>query len=216
MKQHQKQHEYPEVAFTMKRIISTIVILIPLLTFGQNKPIPINISLFNESTALPFTKFITLPVHPGIQIGTELNYRMKENSRLFQTANICYFYHNYLAQGIGLNTEIGYEYRLESGLAFSGLFGIGYLHTFATTEEFTLSDGKYVKKADKGNERFYPSLSIDLGYYLKKTDDSPKLFVRYQSWAEYPYSPDFIPVMTHISLHIGAKFFIFKRTKTND
>jgi hypothetical protein len=142
-------------------------------------------------------------------MGTEFNYKMKEHSRLFQTANASYFYHNYLAQGIGINTELGYEYRLKYGLAFSGLLGIGYMHTFATTEEFSFSNGQYEKKTDIGNARFSPSLSIDIGYYLKKSEkNSAKIFIRYQSWVEYPYSPDFIPIMTHINFHIGAKFFI--------
>jgi hypothetical protein len=185
--------------------------------FGQGKAIPINVSIFNESTAIPFTRFVTTPIHPGLQLGTEFNYKVKEHSRLFQTANISYFYHNYLAQGIGLNTELGYEYRLKFGLAISGLLGVGYMHTFATAEEFTFTNGQYLKKADKGNVRLYPSLSIDIGYYLKKTEkNSPKIFMRYQSWAEYPYSPDFIPVMTHISLHIGAKFFINTKTNKNE
>jgi len=94
--------------------------------------------------------------------------------------------------------------------------GLGYMHTFATTEEFTFSNGHYEKKTDKGNARLYPSLSFDIAYYLKKTEkNSPKIFIRYQSWVEYPYSPDFIPVMTHINLHIGAKFFIHVKTNKN-
>lgn len=202
---------------TMNRLLIIMIFITPTTLFGQEKAIPINISLFNESTAIPFTRLITLPIHPGIQIGTEFNYKAKEYSRFFQTANICYFYHNYLAQGIGLNTELGYEYRLKFGLAFSGLLGIGYMHTYATTEEFTFSNGHYEKKADKGNARLFPSLSIDIGYYLKKTEkNSPKIFIRYQSWVEYPYSPDFIPVMTHINLHIGVKLFIKTKTKKND
>lgn len=204
---------------TMKqRILFTLLgILFINLAFGQGKAIPLNISLFNESTAVPFTRFITTPIHPGIQAGTEFNYKVKEYTRLFQTANISYFYHNYLAQGIGLHTELGYEYRLKNGLAFSGLLGVGYMHTFATAEEFTFTDERYEKKADKGNARLYPSLSVDIGYYLKRADkESPEIFLRYQSWAEYPYSPDFIPVMTHINLHIGAKFFIHTKTGKND
>jgi hypothetical protein len=201
----------------MNRFIIILIFLIPTIIFGQDKKIPINVSLFNESTAIPFTRFFTTPVHPGIQVGTEFDYRKKEHSRLFQTANLSYFYHNYLAQGIGLNTELGYQYRLKSGIAFAGLFGIGYMHTFATTEEFTFTDGQYEKKADKGNARLYPSLSFDLGYYLKKTEtNSPKVFIRYQGWAEYPYSPDFIPVMAHINFHIGAKFFITCKTKSHE
>ena len=201
----------------MNRLLIILTFITPTVLFGQGKEIPINVSTFNESTAIPFTKFVTTPIHPGIQLGTEFNYKVKEHSRLFQTANISYFYHNYLAQGIGLNTELGYEYRLKFGLAFEGLLGIGYMHTFATAEEFTFTNGHYERKADRGNARLFPSFSIDIGYYLKKTEtNSTKIFVRYQSWAEYPYSPDFIPVMTHINLHVGAKFYIKTKTKKND
>jgi len=201
----------------MKGFILFLVLITPSIILGQDKAIPLNISLFNESTAIPYTRFFTTPIHPGIQLGTEFNYKTKENTRLFQSANICYFYHNYLAQGIGLNTEIGYEYRLKYGFAFSGLFGIGYLHTFATTEEYYFLNGQYEKKVDRGNARFYPSLSADIGYYFRKEEsNSSKIFIRYQSWVEYPYSPNFIPLMTHINLHVGVKFFIHIKTKKND
>ena len=201
----------------MNRFVTLIFFIIPLITFGQDKEIPINVSFFNESTAIPFTRFFTTPIHPGIQLGTEFDYRKKDHSRLFQTANISYFYHNYLAQGIALNTELAYECQWKPGIAITGLLGIGYMHTFATTEEFTFSDGRYEKKADKGNARLFPSFSIDIGYYIKKTErNSPKIFVRYQSWAEYPFSPDFIPVMTHISLHAGVKFYLTIKNDKNE
>lgn len=202
----------------MKKCLSlSVLFAFSLLVNAQKKDFPVNVSVLNESTSIPFTRFFTVPVHPGMQLGTEFNYRNKSHSRLFQTANICYFYHNYLAQGVGLNSELGYEYRLKSGLAFTALLGVGYMHTFATTEEFTFKNGEYIKRADRGNARFYPSVSLDLGYYLKKSQvTSPKLFIRYQSWAEYPYSPDFIPVMTHINLHVGAKLFIHFKSKGNE
>jgi hypothetical protein len=31
--------------------------------------------------------------------------------------------------------------------------------------------------------------------------------VLYQSWLEYPYSPGFIPLMSHTSLQVGTKFY---------
>jgi len=194
-----------------------LAILAPMLLCSQSNTTPINISVFNESTAIPFTKFFTTPIHPGLQIGTEFDYKNKKHSRLFQTANVSYFYHNYLAQGIGIHTELGYEYRTTSGIALTSLIGLGYMHTFATTEEFTLIDGRYVKKSDKGNARLFPSLSFDLGYYLHPSDiNCPKIFLRYQAWAEYPYSPDFIPVLTHINLHAGVKFFINKKNPDHE
>lgn len=193
----------------VRRISIVLVVVAPSLLWAQEKAIPVNISLFNEATAIPFTRFLATPIHPGIQMGTEFNYTAKTRSRLFQTANLFYFYHNYLAQGVGIHTEFGYEYRTRFGLASSALLGMGYLHTFSTTEEFTFKDGQYEKKADSGNVRMYPSFSLDIGYYLTpENKQSTKLFIRYQSWVEYPYSPGFIPAMTHINLHLGAKFFI--------
>lgn len=198
-------------------LIKLLAIVAPTILWSQTKPIPINLTLFNESASIPFTRFLTTPLHPGIQIGTEFDYNQKTHARLFQTANLSYFYHNYLAQGIGIHTELGYEYRLSSGFAFTGLIGVGYLHTFATTEEFVLENGQYVKKNDKGNARLIPSLSFDIGYYLRCSEtNSPKIFLRYQAWAEYPYSPDFIPVLTHINLHVGMKFFINTKSQRDE
>lgn len=189
--------------------IAVALLLYSGLSFGQKKALPISVSLFNESTAIPFTQLFTTPIHPGIQIGTEFNYSVKQRARFFQTVNASYYYHNHLTQGIGLTTELGYELRSNFGLAVAGLLGVGYMHTFSTTEEFTFSNGQYEKKPDKGNPRFAPSISIDFGYYLSpKTTNSPKLFLRYQSWVEYPYSPGFIPIMAHINFHVGFKFFI--------
>ena len=192
-----------------KKLLFILILIIPIISFGQEKSIPINISVYNEATAIPFTRFVTTPIHPGIQIGTEFNFKTKEHSRLFQTANLNYFFHNHLNQGIGIFSEIAYEYRLKSGFAITGLLGLGYMHTFNVSEEFTFTNGHYEKKTDKGNPRLYPSISFDVGYYLKKaTKNNTKIFLRYQSWVEYPYSPGFIPAMTHINLHIGAKCFI--------
>lgn len=196
-------------------LLYIIVLFTPTFLFSQEKLIPINVSIFNESTAIPYTRFVTLPIHPGIQVGTEWNYQENEHSRWFQTANISYFYHNYLAQGIGIYSELGYEYRLQSGFTVGGLLGFGYMHTLTTAEEFIFLNGQYVKKTDTGNARIFPSFSVDVGYYPKKTEkQSLKLFLRYQSWVEYPYSPDFIPLMTHINLNLGVKYFI--KTKANE
>jgi hypothetical protein len=184
---------------------------------GGTRPVPLQVSFFNEATAIPFTKLLTWPVHPGVQVGTDFDYKVTAKSRLFQTANLSYYYHGQLNRGIGLHTELSYEYRSRLGLAGGALLGIGYLHTFATTKEYAFQGGQYVERTDIGNARLYPSLSLDLGYYLAKDDvRSPKVFVRYQAWAEYPYSPGFIPVMTHINLHLGIRCFLFQSKSADE
>lgn len=201
----------------MKLILTTIfatVFVNPAILFAQQREIPVTISVFNEATAMPFTKFFTVPVHPGIQAGTEFTHRVNNRMRLFQSLNLSYFFHNHLAQGIKISTEIGYEYRLQQGLAFSGRLGLGYLHSFSTTQEFRFRNGRYKAMPDGGNARIVPSLSFDAGYYLqKKNSSSTSVFIRYETWAEYPYSPGFIPIMLHTNLHFGAKLYPFSHSK---
>ncbi|MFN8394462.1 MAG: hypothetical protein U0176_07295 [Bacteroidia bacterium] len=191
----------------------------PLLGWGQGKVrgVPVVVSVFNEATAIPFTRLLTVPVHPGMQVGTDWDYKAGTHGRLFQTANLSYYYHAQLNQGIGAHSELGYEYRWRFGLVTGALLGLGYMHTLATTKEYAFQDGQYVERNDGGNSRLYPSLSLDVGYCLRRADVlSPKVFLRYQAWAEFPYSPGFIPVMTHVNLHLGMRFFLVKSRKQNE
>ncbi|MGQ3012164.1 MAG: hypothetical protein ACT6QS_00520 [Flavobacteriales bacterium] len=194
------------------RILLFVLLLFPFSLHAQKKPLLIRLSLFNESTALPFTRFFTLPLHPGIQAGTEFAYLDKPRHYVYQTLQAGYLYHRYLYQAAYLQSEIGYDLRLGFGLNIKALFGLGYMHSFATQKEYRLVNGEYLQKPDRGNARINPSLSLGLGYRIyPKRAASPEIFVLYQSWVEYPYSPGFIPAMTHISLHLGSKFFISRK-----
>lgn len=188
----------------------------PVAALAQGRALPLQVSLFNEATAIPFTRLVTLPLHPGVQVGTDWDLRAGAHTRLFQSANLSYYYHGQLNQALAFHTELGYEYRAPWGLAAGARLGIGYMHTFATTKEYAFQGGQYVERTDLGNARLFPSLALDLGYYLGPDDRSPKLFLQYQAWAEYPYSPGFIPVMAHINLHLGLRFFLNRNTANDE
>lgn len=176
---------------------------------GQGRAIPVRVAVGNEATAIPYTRFLSLPIHPSFQAGTEFQYKQSSHHYLYQTANIGYIFHNHLYQGVYINSEIGYDYKFSFGLNAKALFGLGYLHTFSTQQEYQFENGEFVQGPDRGNARLMPSLSIGAGYrFNKNAENSPEIFLLYQSWVEYPYSPGFIPVMTHIGLHLGLKFFI--------
>lgn len=190
--------------------IITAVILVQAVK-AQQKPTPVTISVFNEATAIPFTKFVTTPVHPGVQVGSGLTYKEGKHGHVMQTFNIGYIFHSKLFHGFFINTELGYDYKLNFGLNIKTAVGIGYLHTFSTQKEYQFKNGVYEAGRDKGNSHAMISLATGLGYRLKKSNPySPEIFMMYQGWAEYPYSPGFIPVMTHTNLHLGTKFFINK------
>jgi hypothetical protein len=192
-----------------KRIKILLTLLVPIVTIAQNKSIPINISFLNEATAVPFTTFWTTPIHPGLQAGTEFYYKQNQHTNLYQTVSIGYIFHQNLYKGIFIKTELGYDYKLNFGLNIKTAIGIGYLHTFSTNKEYQFKNGIYESAKDKGNSRLMSSIGAGLGYRLQKDNlNSPEIFMMYNGWAEYPYSPGFIPIMTHINTQIGAKFFL--------
>lgn len=183
-----------------------------ILSRNINAQTPINISILNEGTAIPFSKFGTPPLHPGIQVGTEAGYRERKSFRLYQSFTVGYIFHNHLFHGLFFNTAIGYDYKFNFGLNFKTQLGIGYMHTWSTQQEFSFSDRTYISKKDRGNSRFTAGLGAGFGYRIDKKDQySPEIFYMYRGWVEYPYSPGFIPAMTHITQEAGAKFYINKK-----
>lgn len=192
-----------------KAIMGCLLLGMTFTTFGQEKGFPIRILSGSEATAIPFNKFWTRPFHPIVQLGTEFRYNTHNHHYLYQTVNVGYMYHEHLYQGAYLNSELGYDYRMVFGLSLKALFGVGYLHTFSTEEEYQFEDGQYSIGKDFGNSRVMPSLSIGLGFRTNsKNANSPEIMLLYRSWVEFPYSPGFISLMSHTDLSIGIKFYI--------
>lgn len=188
-----------------------LLILFGSLNLQAQSAMPVRISVFNESTSIPFTRFFTTPVHPGIEAGTALKWKETEHWRLYPSVSIGYLFHNKLYQAVYVQVELNCDYQLDFGLNIKSSLGVGYMHSFTTQQEFSFENGVYTSRADRGNSRFMPSLSLGLGYRLQPSQPkSAEIFVMYQTWAEYPYSPGFIPVMTHTNLHVGSVFYPFK------
>lgn len=192
----------------LKQGLIILMMLTCRLLQGQQ---PVTISFFNESTSVPFTSILSTPIHPGIQVGTEFEWRNSSRFRLYPAINLGYMFHRNLFQGIYANVELGVDYKTGTGLNLKTKIGLGYLRTYATQQEFQLKNGQYESKKDRGNGRLMPSFTVGLGYDLRKDDPySPEIFTLYQAWIEYPYSPGFIPLMGHGSVHIGTRFYTSK------
>jgi len=105
---------------------------------------------------------------------------------------------------MGVDVKTGFGLRLKSRL------GLGYLHTFTTTQEYQQTNEGWESRRDRGNARLMPSLSLGLGYVFKpEAARGTEVFVLYRSWLEFPYSPGFIPLMAHTDLSMGVKFHPF-------
>lgn len=175
------------------------------------RPISARVGLFNEATALPYQSLVTTPLHPGFEVGLELTWHETRLVRWSPAVSVGYMFHRHLFQGLYLGVEQGFELKSPWGFALKSALGLAYLHTFSTQQEYQFKEGSFQSKVDGGNPRLMPSFSLGLGYRLKQEEvASPEIYISYQSWIEYPYSPGFIPLMTHTSLHLGATFPIFR------
>lgn len=196
---------------TIRKSILLVLLVSSVMLYGQQESMPVTISVFNEATTIPFTEFLSIPIHPGFQMGTEFAGKTKNHWRLYPSISIGYMFHKKLFQGIYINADVGVDYQTKAGINIKSKLGFGYLHTFATQQEFQFNGNHYESKADRGNVRIMPSLTFGLGYKLDRSNpQSTELYLLYQSWVEYPYSPGFIPLMTHTNLHLGTKLYPFK------
>lgn len=188
-----------------------LIFFFPQINVSQQA---ISVSVFSESTSVPFTKIIDKPLHPGIQMGTDFSWQEGKNVRLYPSINIGYMIHKPLFQGLYINLELGLDIKTQIGFNAKAKLGLGYLLTFAGQNEFRLEHGVYSNEGAHGNSRIMPSLSLGVGYDTeKKKAASTEIFVMHQTWLEYPYASEFIPMMSHSNVHLGVRFFPFEIPK---
>ncbi|MGB3545588.1 MAG: hypothetical protein WBA17_01350 [Saprospiraceae bacterium] len=189
----------------------TLLFLLSGNSLSAQEGMPVQISVFTESTSLPFSTLTTDPIHPGIQIGTHFEGNTDRSLRLYPTLTVGYLFHRKLFQGLYADAGIAVDWRLKVGLNLKADLSLGYLRTYAAQQEFRLVNGELLPRKDRGNHRIKPSLSLGMGWRLRPRElRSTEVFALYQTWLEYPYSPGFIPLMSHTNLHLGTKFYPFK------
>lgn len=170
------------------------------------------VSLFNNATQLPGEGKLGVwgePVHPGILLGTEFQYSSRPHHEWFQTAKLAYHYHRYVQHSIQLLSEVGYRYHFKGPFDLDSRFGLGYLHAIPATQIFELNhSGLYERKTNWGRPQALASLSLSAGYQLPG-GASPRLFVAYQVYFQYPFVNEYVPVLPNSAVHAGVAFPFF-------
>jgi outer membrane receptor protein involved in Fe transport len=189
-----------------------VILLSPLLhTFAQEKQPaakkPLTLSLFNTGSQLPGSGVLgvfTLPVHPGICVGTEFSYNQSKTNQWFQTAKVGAFYHQLAQTAIQLYTEAGY--RRVFSEKFSGEFrlGGGYLHAIPATEVFEQTEsGTWEKSNSLGRPMGTFTTSLGVNYHLNK---DIRLTLGYQFSMQLPFVREYVPLLPYTAIHAGVAF----------
>lgn len=173
---------------------------------SSNRSFPLVVSLMQEAIGLPFTpQILTGPIHPGLSVGSEYEYLHGRYGRLFQTANLGYFHHARFDRLAYLNSELGYAYHLGFGLGFESLLGLGYGHSFAARQLYSLETGEAAR--DWGHPSMLVSLGLGVDYDLRAKDLLPmSIFLRYQPLVQLKFNPNnSMPIMPRTILFVGAR-----------
>ena len=154
----------------MNRLNYLSIMFLSLLMFIEtsmaqiSKIKPLTISLFTVGTQLPGGK--NLPIHPGIELGTEFKYSKSEKTKWFQTVKVGVYHHRYSQTGIQLYSEIGYRPTIWNRFSGDVKLGVGYLHAIPDLQQFKLENGVYTKSKSLGRSQFMASVSLGIGYNL--------------------------------------------------
>lgn len=205
------------------KILFSFLILVSIALNAQdtdsNKKIPIEYTLFSNTTSLPGSGMLGLvntPLHPGFTIGSSFRpYRITDKSCLFQSIRLGFFYHRLAQKAIQVYSELGWQHRAFNTMFYGFRLGGGYLHSFADVPVFVADDeGNYHTKGGFGRPQFMASLSFRPGITLALNSQHPfNLFLEYQFWMQFPFVKGYVPILPNTSLHLGLNFYINKKSK---
>lgn len=167
--------------------------------------IPLNVSVFSESISLPDFKGFFRSPNLGVRVGTELYYRNRASTQVFQTVQVGFYQHKSLHNAWFVSSELGYRKHFGSFYADATLGG-GYLHLRSTHPTYEpTGPGEYVK-ASPIRHKFMPALGLGAGYRFR---NHSAIFTRYELFGIMPIQQD-VPVLPHKALHVGARLNLTK------
>ena len=162
----------------------------------------LSIALTTETSSFPFTRF--LPIHPGLEIGTSLIERSKQNSIHNVNVYIGGYHHQKIENAFYLRGEYAYRYKFKNTISLDAPVGIGYQHTFYPGEiyEQNATTGEWESINQIGKSHFLITFGLGLTY-VKAKKFQP--FIRYESNIDIPMYNGFLTTRTFFKLGINIK-----------
>ncbi|HMO34170.1 MAG TPA: hypothetical protein PKE63_06435 [Lacibacter sp.] len=170
----------------------------------------LSVAAANHHSAFPFSRFSGLatgPFHPGFEVGTGFDWKVRSKHDWYQDFRLGYFYHRFLQHGIPLYTSIGYRYKFSPAWNAHASLGAGYLHSIPAVERFRLNgEGEYEKVNNLGRMQGMAAFNLGTGYkFAAGKANGLELFVDYQQRLQFPFVKKYAPLFPYNSLQIGVK-----------
>ncbi len=187
-------------------------LLFPFARAADSLSHPLLISFYNNATLLPGAAEMgvwSVPIHPGVSIGTEFTYGKKRSHSWLQTVNLAYHYHQYALHSLQLYSEGAYRRHFRNGMDAEAKFGLGYLHSIPDAQIFELNEeGRYEAKSNWGRPQGMASLAIGLGYTFPG-EKPVRAFLNYRFYLQAPFVNEYVPMLPNTALHLGVALPVF-------
>ena len=191
-----------------------LILLFVFLCFGVNtyaqkrKYDHLSFALTTSHTAFPFgsfSKLFTEEFHPGFEIGTGFNWRIKRKHDWFQTIQFGYSYHRFVQHSLVLYSETGYRYKFLKTFSAEAKIGAGYMHAIPVGKIFRLKeDGTYQKKTNLGRPQAMAAFSA--GIHKQVCASGLAIFIQYQQRLQLPFIKSYVPLLPTNMLMAGVHF----------
>lgn len=177
----------------------------------------LSVAFTDQASAYPFAVgagYFKSPLHPGIEVGWDRNFREKSHHDWFGAIKLGYFYHRFVQHGIPLYVNYGYRYRFSKSFSADVALGAGYLHSVAATEVLQLNDnGDYKNAKGIGRPQVMVALTAGTGYQFYINGKRPaRIFLQYQGRIQTPFVKSYVPVLPYNQVALGASF-VFSSAK---
>lgn len=166
---------------------------------------PLTVSVFSHGISLPTVTPQLTSLNPGLRIGTEIYYRNRRRSQLFQTLNAGGYLHKNLQNALFVTTELGYR-KFIGGFFVEGMLGVGALGASYWLKHYQPDGNGGYQAASPFVVKAVPTVSLGVGYRF--TGGSPvSVFVQESAFGEVPFGFRGQPVLPHAALHVGMRMF---------
>lgn len=182
---------------------------------SRRQHFPISVAIINHSWAMPFSRIFRLtPIYPGLTVGTEVYYRKKTRSQLFQSFEMGGFINNSSGSALYGYSNFGYRRTAKSGIRWDVALGLGYFHSYYTGPTYQLgTDGQYKALSKSGVSASLTNLSLGLGYDLHKVSNhEATAFIKYQ-WMVSTHYWSLLGIRPNGLLHLGLQFNALNRNR---
>jgi hypothetical protein len=139
-------------------------------------------------------------LHPGVVAGLEtpLTDRSAGGFELCLAGDVGSYVHVRNHVGAFVDATVGGRHVGRSGFLAEAFVGAGYLHTFAASPVYTVTDGEVDRIVDAGRPAFMPTASLGVG--LEREAFTP--FFHVQGFGQYPFNHHLLP---HVALVLGVR-----------